>query len=280
MTTAFVLGGGASLGAVEVGMLQALAERGVTPDLLVGTSVGAINAAFVADSPGVDGLAGLVGIWEGLHRNDVFPFSASTLMRAALRRDHVVSEAPLRNLIARSLGYEDLEQTAIPLLVVATEVTTGLEVVLSRGSAVEALMASAAIPGVFPPVRVGDRLLFDGGVTNHTPISAAVAAGADVVYVLTAGYACALREPPADALGMALHALALLTAQQLIRDVRDFQEAVDLRVLPPPCPVAVAPTDFSHSTDLIALGRDSARGALDAPWPKDQTDLLGLHRHG
>ncbi|HEY7857223.1 MAG TPA: patatin-like phospholipase family protein [Candidatus Nanopelagicales bacterium] len=279
MTTAFVLSGGVSLGAVQVGMLQALAERGITPDLLVGTSVGAINAAFVADLPGTQGAQRLAKIWGSLRRNDVFPLSARTALRAALRRDHLVSAGPLRHLIAQTLTYHNLEQAAIPLTVVATEVTTGLEVALTRGPAVDALMASAAIPGIFGPVRVGERLLMDGGVTDHTPISHAVRAGADVIYVLPTGYACDLPEPPGDAVGMALHALALLTEQRLIRDVQQYQDQVDLRVMPAPCPCSVAPTDFSRADELIERARAAGVRSLDVPLSGDQTQVLGLHRH-
>ena len=279
MTTAFVLSGGVSLGAVQVGMLQALAARGIVPDLLVGTSVGAINAAFVADTPGPDGPERLARIWGSLRRSDVFPMSASTVLRAALHRDHLVSAGPLRQLITQTLTYQRLEQTAIPLTVVATEVTTGLEVLLSRGSAVDALMASAAIPGIFCPVLVGDQLLMDGGVTDHTPISHAVRAGADVIYVLPTGYACDLPEPPADALGMALHALALLTEQRLIRDVREYQDQFELRVLPPLCPLSVSPTDFTRASELIEGARVSALRSLDIPLHGDQARVLGFHRH-
>lgn len=279
MTTAFVLSGGVSLGAVQVGMLQALAERSIAPDLLVGTSVGAINAAFVADVPGPEGPALLAQIWGSLRRSDVFPMSATTVLRAALHRDHLVPSGPLRDLISRTLTYQNLEQAAIPLTVVATEVTTGIEVLLSRGSAVDALMASAAIPGIFSPVRVGGQLLMDGGVTDHTPISHAVRAGADIIYVLSTGYACDLPEAPNDALGMALHALTLLTEQQLIRDVRVYQDQVDLRVLPPPCPVSVLPADFTRAAQLIDSARTASLRILDVPLDGDQSQILGFHRH-
>lgn len=279
MTTAFVLSGGVSLGAVQVGMLQALAARGITPDLLIGTSVGAINAAFVAEDAGADGLERLSAIWCSLRRSDVFPLRPSTVLRAARHADHLVSSGPLRQLITQTLGYDTLQQAPIPLTVVATEVTTGMEVVLSRGSAVDALMASAAIPGVFSPVLVDDRLLMDGGVTDHTPVSHAVRAGADVIYVLPTGYACDLAEPPEDALGMALHALTLLTQQRLIREVQEYQDQVDLRVMPTPCPCSVAPTDFTHAAELIDRARESTLGVLEHPLPGDQTGMLGLHRH-
>lgn len=279
MTTAFVLSGGVSLGAVQVGMLQALEMRGITPDLLIGTSVGAINAAFVADRAGMEGLERLGEIWCSLRRSDIFPLRPSTVLRAATHADHLVSSAPLRQLITDTLGFQDLEDAPIPLTVVATEVTTGMEVVLTHGSAVDALLASSAIPGVFSPVLVADQMLMDGGVTDHTPVSHAVRAGADVIYVLPTGYACDLAEPPSDALGMALHALTLLTQQRLIREVQDYQDQVDLRVMPTPCPCSVAPTDFTRAAELIDRARESTMGILEQPLRGDQTGMLGLHRH-
>lgn len=279
VTTAFVLSGGVSLGAVQVGMLQALAARDIAPDLLIGTSVGAINAAFVADRPDLDGLERLAQIWRSLRRGDIFPVSAGTVLRAATHADHLVSPDPLRQLISQNLSYQHLQDAPIPLTVVATEVTTGLEVVLSRGPAVPALLASAAIPGVFAPVSIEGRLLMDGGVIDHTPISLAVQAGADEIYVLPTGYACALTEPPTDALGMALHALTLLTQQRLIRDVREYQDQIDLRVMPTPCPCAVAPADFTRAGELIERARESGIRFLDAPAPQDASSMLGFHRH-
>lgn len=287
VTTAFVLSGGASLGAVQVGMLQALAERDIAADLLVGASVGAFNAAFVAGEPDPQGLERLEKIWCGLHRSDVFPMSVTAIARAALhpllhplRQDHLVSDAPLRALITATLPYDLLQDAAIPLAVVATEVTTGFEVVLTRGPAVDALMASAAIPGIFSPVRIDGRFLMDGGVIDHTPISHAVDAGADVIYVLPTGYACDLVEPPGDALGMALQALDLLIERRLIRDVREYQDLVELHVLPPLCPLSVAPTDFSHAAELIERAHLASLQSLDAsPTGRDASAVLGLHRH-
>lgn len=249
---AFVFSGGASLGAVQVGMLHALAEAGIQPDLCVGSSVGALNAAWVAGHPrqAPDELA---TIWTGIKREDVFPASPVQLGLAMLsRRQHLVSPLPLRSLIERAL-----EQRRIGpgLAVVATDVTTGEEVVLTRGELVPALLASCAIPGVFPPVRIGGRWLVDGGVADNAAISVAIEAGADTVYVLPTGYACALERPPASALGMALHALTLVIQQRLITDAERLTASADVRIVPPLCPLAVSPADFSHAAELIDRGR-------------------------
>jgi NTE family protein len=178
MATAFVLSGGASLGAVHVGMWRALAESDTQPDFIVGTSVGALNGAFIAARPDPGRIDELAAVWRSLRRQDVFPLG---VLGGALGyyglRDSLVNPAPLRRLLAQHLPLRRLEDAEIPLHVAATDVLTGAEVVLSRGDAVEAVLASAAIPAVFPPVVVDGRALMDG-VSDNTPISHAVALGA------------------------------------------------------------------------------------------------------
>jgi NTE family protein len=280
VVTAVVLSGGGSLGAVQVGMLLALADRHVVPDVFVGTSVGAINAAFLAGRPGPRGLAELAEIWSGLRRHDIFPTSPVRLLRAAAGREAGFADpGPLRRLVARHLTYDRLEDAAWPVTVIATEVTTGQEVQLSRGPAVDAVMASAALPAVFPPVAVDDHVLMDGGVVNNTPISAAVDLGADVVYVLPTGYACALDAAPRSPVGMAMHAVTVAIQQRLVGDVCSFQDRVALRVAPPLCPLAVAPVDFSHTVELISRARASTQRWLDRPPAADQSRHLRLHSH-
>jgi len=280
MTTAFVLSGGGSLGAVQAGMMLALAERGVVPDLLVGTSVGALNAAFLAASPSHKGARALAQVWSGLHRRDVFPLPRPGAVKAlAGRDDHLIDPTPLRRLLARHLTYSRLEDAPWPVVVVATEVTTGQEVVLAEGDAVDAVVASASLPGVFPPVAFEGHTLIDGGVVNHTPISVAVDLGADRVIVLPTGYACALDEPPRSALAMVVHAFTLATQRRLIDDVRRLQNEIDLRVAPPLCPVSVSPVDFSRSAELVDRARRATRSWLDADRAADQARDLLPHRH-
>ena len=281
MTTAFVFSGGGSLGAVQVGMMLALAERAVTPDLLVGTSVGALNAAFLAADPSHRGALALAQVWSGLRRRDVFPMPGAGAVKAlAGRRDHLLDVEPLRRLLTQTLPFKRLEDAPWPVAVVATEVTTGLEVVLAEGDAVDAVIASASLPGVFPPVDVDGHLLIDGGVVNHTPISVAVELGADRVVVLPTGYACALESPPRSALAMVVHAFTLATQRRLIDDVRRLQGRLDLRVIPPLCPVSVSPVDFARSGELIDRARRATRRWLDADRAVDQSRDLMPHRHG
>lgn len=163
----------------------------------MGTSVGAVNGAYLAGRPGRAGGRALGEIWTSIRRGDVFPVQPAHGLRAlAGRAGHLVGNDKFRRLLETHLAYADVGAAAWPLRVVATDVQTGDEVVLSGGPVVDAVLASAAVPGVFPPVRLGGRFLMDGAVANNSPISVAVEAGATTVYVLHAGYAYALPAPP------------------------------------------------------------------------------------
>jgi NTE family protein len=282
MTTAFVLSGGGSLGAVQVGMLQALAAEGVRPDVLVGTSAGALNAAFVAGH-GFDerALVELERIWTGLRRRDVFPLEPARLLAAAAGGASLCSPVALRRLVDRHVGIDRLEDAVVPVHVVTTDIRSGEEVVLARGDAVDAVVASAAIPAVFPAVRIDGRDLVDGGIANNAAVSAAVALGADRIYVLPGGYACALDAPPASALASALQALTLLIEQRLIVDVAHHAADVDIRVLPPLCPLRVSSHDFRHGHELVTRAREStARWLADDDGRRSHPErFLSLHRH-
>ena len=281
MPTAFVLSGGGSLGAVQVGMLLALADRHVSPDLLVGSSVGALNAAFVAGHPSHRGVEDLARIWTGLRRADVFPTDVRRVARALTGHGNGIADPkPLHRLVEAHLPYARLEDAPWPLAVVATEVTTGREVVLTQGPAADAVMASAALPGVFPPVELDGHLLMDGGVVNNSPISVARSLGATRIYVLPTGYACALETAPKSPLAMAMHAVTVAIQRRLVQDVHDMQSQVDLRVAPPLCPVSVSPVDFRAAARLIERARASTRAWLDRPPAADQSAHLALHRHG
>ena len=279
--TAFVLSGGASLGAIQVGMLRALYEREIVPELIVGTSAGALNGAFIASRPQTVETADALGaIWRGLKRGQVFPVNPLTGLLGFLgSRDHLVPDTGLRRLIARHVEHERLEQMALPLHVVAVDVLTGEELRLSEGSIVDAVMASASIPAVLPPVSWDGRELIDGGVANNTPISHAVELGAEEIYILPTGHACALEAPPRGALGMALHAISLLTHRRLIADVEKHRDAARLIVLPPPCPLTIAPIDFDHADGLIRTGYADARDFLDGGGAERPQIRMHMHPH-
>lgn len=260
--TAFVLSGGGSLGAMQVGMLQALTESGIRPDLLIGTSVGAVNAAWIAGCPDHHGALRLGEIWRTLRRQDIFPLSPWSSARGLLgRSNHMISNASLREVLARHMPYQRLEQAAVPVHVITTELKTGRSVLISSGPAVPALLASTAIPGVFPPVTIGRREFIDGGVANHTPIAGAIELGATRIFVLPVGYPW-LRQEPTNALGMALFALARFVEQKLDAEVAYYRQRADIQVLPTFEVPAVSPADFRLTDALMARGYRSARRYL------------------
>jgi NTE family protein len=278
VTTAFVLSGGASLGAAQVGMLTALQEAGVRPDLVIGTSVGAVNGAWVAGRVDIGGLG---AVWRALRRDTVFPARAlDGLLGFVGRREHLVPDVGIRRLLRDHLSFARLEDAPVPFHVVATDVLSGCDTLLSHGDAVDAVLASTAIPGVLPPVRVAGRYLMDGGVVNNTPISHAVRLGADVVWVLATGYSCALTERPKGALGMALHAVTLGINRRLAADIRRYSQRADLRVLPPLCPVKTSAADFSQAAGLIERAHELTRDWLTAGAPPLLSATAKIAPHG
>lgn len=267
--TAFVLSGGSSLGAIQVGMIQALMEAGIRPDFLIGTSVGAINAAWLASQPTAAGAQKLAEIWSGLRRQDIFPLNA---WHGALgifgRTNHLIPNSGIRAVLEKNLPFERLEDAGLPVHVVTTDLKTGRAVLLSSGPAVPALLASTAIPGVFPPVRIGNRDLVDGGVANHATIATAIELGATKVIVLPIGYAW-VRNQPSNALGMAIYALARLVEQRLETEACVYRAQAEIHMLPTVDDIAVSPADFSRTQDLIKLAYRSSRrylaGVADPP---------------
>ncbi len=187
VTTAFVLGGGGLLGAHEVGMLRALAEAGIRPDLVVGTSIGAVNGAFVAADP--DGAADrLTDLWRGESLRVVF---SETLLGRAVQLvrsgTHLHAIEPLRKLLADKLPASDFADLRLPFQCVAASIEDATAQWFTDGRLVPAVMASCAVPGLLPPVEIDGRHYFDGGLVDSIPVGRAVSLGATTVYVLHAG---------------------------------------------------------------------------------------------
>jgi NTE family protein len=213
----------------------------------------------------------------------VFPLQPwPRLLAGSTGRTALCSSQGLAHLVADHLTFSEMHHAQIPLHVVATDLLTGAEVLLSEGDALSAVLASAAIPGVYPAVVRDGRTLVDGGLANNAAISQAVALGADRIFVLPTGYACALTEPPGRPLGLALHALGLLIQQRLINDVALYGDRVELTVLPPLCPLTISPADFSQARELINRARTAARAWLDggsAQHAAEAEQVLALHEH-
>jgi NTE family protein len=249
-------------------MLQALYERGIAPDLLVGTSAGALNAAYVASRPQTAGTAReLAAVWCDLRRRDVFPLRPATLLCGLTgRRDHLVSDRGLRRLAVRHLEFSRIEEARIPLYLIAYDLLAGREVRLSAGPAVEAVLATAAVPGLLPPVPFGRRLLVDGGVSNNTPISHAIALGAERVYVLPTAIP-APRTLPGTSRGArraAAGAFAQLLGARLQADLTQYAGVAEIIVLPAVNTQYVPPTSFTHAGQLAAQALLAARTTLAA----------------
>ncbi len=280
--TAFVFAGGGSLGAIQVGMLKALTEQGVQADLLVGSSVGAINAAYFAADPSPQGVAELEAIWHSLSRDDVFRFSWMGGIKGLLgKRTHIFDEGTFKRFLVDRLPFQDFREASVPIHIIASDFVSGEEVVLAQGKMLLALLASAAIPGIFPPVQIDGRFLIDGGVANHTPATTALKLGATRLIVLPTGFTCTPALPPTGALNIALHSLNLIIARQLLQDLEAHQEEADIFVVPPLCPQRTHPLDFHTAGSLIDEGYTLTRQWLAEGGLSNCSsfDCIRLHRH-
>jgi len=276
----FVLAGGASLGAIEAGMLRALYEHGVAPELIVGTSAGAINGAYIASRPAIPQTASdLGGLWRRMHTLEVFPPNPVTAALGLLaEHDYLVSNSGVKRVLKAQQQFRRLEDARIRFAVIATDVLSGAARRLERGDAQAAVLASAAIPGVFPSIEFEGRRLVDGGVAENTPIADAVQMGADPIYVLPTGGTCALPKPPGGAVPMLVHALTLLINQRLAADIERYSQDVRLIVFPPPCPQPVPAWNFGHAAELIEQGYRSAQAVLSGGEPASHWRAQALAR--
>lgn len=265
---AVVLSGGGSLGAVQVGALRALLDGGVRPDLLVGCSVGALNAAYLASDPTPARARQLEEVWLRLDRRDVFGGGRSTVAGHVLRRhDHLYEPDALHRLIRTWVDVPDLGGTAVPVHVVTTDLQSGAPCWWSEGDPVTVLSASACLPAVFPPVALGGSLHVDGGVTCPVPTGRALDLGAARVWVVdVTGGSLGRRDHRMTALDVLLHSFAISRShldrhtpldrpgQQVLRVPHVDVGRVDLR-------------DFTQTARLIALGRAAGEEALRGAAP-------------
>lgn len=259
----FVLAGGSNLGATQAGQLLELSRCGIVPDRVVGCSVGALNGVFFAVEPTVGRAEELVELWTGPRPQEVFSSRRLTVVRKlAGRADHLVDSERLVELLRGDLGVELLEDTAVPVEVLATNLSTGGETWFSRGPAVAALTASCALPGVFPPVRIGGDVYVDGGVVSPCPVRRALLRHPAEVWVL-------------DTPTRPWNVPARLTALEVL--LRSFYvacrdpghgplpEGTRLLHLHTDIPerLHIGFDDFTHSSELIEVGAASARTAIE-----------------
>ena len=234
MSTAFVLGGGGVLGAAEVGMLRALFEAGVKPDLVVGTSIGALNGALVAAHPEPDVVDRLMGLWESAAAGrEVYGDRAVRQVSRAVRTGtHLYSSAPLRRRLADELGDLTFEELPVPFQCCAASIERAAEHWFTAGRVVDAVMASAAVPGLLAPARVGGEHFLDGGIVNSIPVGRAVELGADRVFVLQVGRVERPLRPPRRPWEVAKVSFEIARRHRFHREMAAIPDGVVAHVLP------------------------------------------------
>lgn len=242
---AYVLGGGGAYGAIQVGQLRALARTDLRPDFVVGTSVGSLNATIVAETPEI-AADRLAAFWVIVNRDTIFGSVPTMMVNLASLRPALADPRPLRNLLETSTASRDFSDLQLPLTAVAADTATGHHVAIQEGDLISALMASTAIPGIFPPVDREGRHLIDGGVLANVPISIAAEQGAQTIVVLDCGFN--LFGPATDPTlpHALLRATAIMVAGQVRRDLNLYQDRTILYV-PGHWPPAGRPYDFSKS---------------------------------
>lgn len=230
---AFVLGGGGVLGAVEVGMLRALFRAEIRPDVVIGSSIGAINAAMVAREPEPAVIDDLVRLWASPEMNEVYGDSVPRQMRRFATRNHLHPPQPLRRMLERHLGPDlSFAEMRVPLHVVAASIQRAAEHWFTEGQVLPAVMASAAVPGVLPPVQIGGEHFIDGSFVRPTPITRAVELGAEDIYLLQVGRLEKPLSPPQRPWEAATVAMELARRARFAEELAATPAGVRVHVLP------------------------------------------------
>jgi NTE family protein len=267
--TAVVLGGGGVLGAVQVGMLRALLEAGIRPDLVVGTSVGAINGAVLAACRAGEVADRLDALWRSPDAAAIFAAGPVSRLRELVRtRTAAHSAAPLRRALHAQLGDRRIEDLRVPFQCCAARIEDAAEHWFDRGPVVDAVLASAAVPGLLPAVRVDGHDYLDGGLVHSIPLGRAVELGAKRVFVLQVGRIEQPLAAPRNPWEVAVVAFEIARRHRFARDLTTAPGDVEVHVLP--AGEGAAPAWNSRETlryrDLSAVGRriDSAHRASAA----------------
>lgn len=240
MTTAFVLGGGGRWGAVEVGMIQALNEAGVEPDLILGTSIGAFNGAVIADYSGAEGVERLTKFWMEVAGADLFQSSfLDRAIRVATLKPSLHETDELRVLVEKAIHPDTLiEDLHVRYQCVAASIENTTERWFTSGSLVDAVLASSAVPALFPPVEINGEHFYDGGLVDSVPLSRAVQLGADTVYVLQVGRIESPLRPPERLHEAALISFEIARRHRFMTTMQNLPENVAVHLLPTGSPVA------------------------------------------
>jgi NTE family protein len=234
VSTAFVLGGGGVLGAAEVGMLRALFERGVTPDLVLGTSVGALNGAMVARDPTAAVIDRMSELWTSAARNgEVYgDRRLRTVRRAVSTGTHIYSAKPMTERLREEFGDLTFEDLPVRFQVCAASIERAAEHWFDSGPVVDAIVASAAVPGLLPPAKVGDEHFLDGGIVNSIPVGRAVQLGAKRIFVLQVGRIDRPLKAPKKPWEVARVSFEIARRHRFAREMSELPAGVEAHVLP------------------------------------------------
>jgi len=240
MTTAFVLGGGGRWGAVEVGMIRALDEAGIQPDLILGTSIGAFNGAVIADSPGRPGVDRLTGFWREAVSLGLFKNSATDrIRRVATMKPSLHDTTELRTALERAIDPGTrIEDLAVTFQCVAASIEHAAEHWFVRGPLVDAILASSAVPFLFTPVEIDGEHFYDGGLVDSVPLGRAVELGATTIYVLQVGRIETPLRPPRRLHEAALVPFEIARRHRFMTAMNSLPEGIDLHLLPTGDPIA------------------------------------------
>jgi NTE family protein len=268
MTTAFVLGGGGVLGAAEVGMLRALFEIEVKPDLVLGTSVGALNGALVARDPTPAVIERLTALWQDASTaRAISDRPLRTVRRAVSSGTHLYSAAFMQHRLVEEFGDATFEELEVRFQVCAASIERAAEHWFSSGPLVEAIMASAAVPGLLPPAQVGDEHFLDGGIVNSIPLGRAIALGAERVFVLQVGRIDRPLKPPQRPWEVARVSFEIARRHRFARELAEVPDHIEVHVLPARGTSArddslLAHRDFSRVSSRIDASYEASREYL------------------
>lgn len=240
MTTAFVLGGGGRWGAVEVGMIRALEEADIKPDLILGTSIGAFNGAVIADYPGREGVERLTGFWEEVTGASLFKNSLiDRLRRVATLKPSLHDTIQLRKTIEHAIDPSTkIEDLKVRFQCVAASIENAAEHWFDQGPLVDAVLASSAVPFIFTPVEIDGEHFYDGGLVDSVPLGRAVRLGATVIYVLQVGRIETPLRPPRRLHEAALVPFEIARRHRFMTELNNLPEGIEVHLLPTGDPVA------------------------------------------
>jgi NTE family protein len=262
-----VLGGGGARGAAQVGVLQGLFEAGLEPPVaVVGSSVGALNGSAIAAYPSLAGTMMLREVWMSRQALEVFHAHPLGVMLSGLRRDQLSAfpQGNVRRLIERAqalTGMTTFEQLRVPLAVVATDLNAGIPVVFRAGLLTPALLASTAIPGLFPSVRIDDREHLDGGVVDNTPLDIAINDGAKEVLAISLMGGGEYEAGPSNLPELIARTLQLSLHHQMLADYERMRDRARIVVL---CPVTAPTATWEMKREHLEAVMESSRAATVA----------------